>query len=566
MTTGGTTRRLGGQAPNVGLLVDWLEDEYQNTVMAGAVDGARERGFSFTAFCGGVLDASDRNGQDRNHCFELATSASVSGLLVLGGTLGNHSGPVRLTEYLKRYHGIPRCSVGIPLQGMPSVLVDNKAGMREAVEHLLDAHGKRRIFFVRGPDVNEEAESRFGIFRQVLGERGIDVDPRLSHIGNFQPSAGRDAITRALDQGLEFDAVVAANDSMAMGALEALRARGVRVPEDVALIGFDDVEEARFIDPPLTTVRQPLYEQGRQAVRLLVAQMQGSHPGDVTLRTELVRRRSCGCSSTGTALLPETTPLGFEAMFVTRRELIAADLVRAARAAFGGLGAGWERRLLGALVDELLGTRPGAFLSAYQEVLGQAYRVGNPVDAWHDVLSAVRRHALSGLQTDFARYRTAESLFDAARLLTSEVVERAQARKRLEAEHLARKMARAGAALIARFDEQALFDACLEHLPELGIETTFIVERKASGAVSEILFGRSPEGRTARGTPVPSDHLLPPQSMPAPPFSCVVEPLLLGDQMTGYAVFSLGPRNGTVYESLRDQISAALQGARLARS
>lgn len=561
----GHEKKLGGRAPTVGLLVDWLEDEYQNTVMAGAMDAARDRGFNFVAFCGGVLDAPDRNGHARNHCFELATARSVSGLLVMGGTMGNHSGPARLAEYCRRYGDIPRCCIGIALEGTPSVLVDNAAGMREAIEHLLDAHQKRRIFFVRGPDVNEEAEKRYAVFQSVLSERGIRVDPELCHVGNFQPSAGREAMTRALERGLEFDAVIAANDSMAMGALEVLVARGRRVPEDVTLVGFDDVEEARFLDPPLSTVRQPLYDQGKQAVRLLANRMQGAVDGDVVLRTHLVARRSCGCSGSAFSWAPEATAaLGFEALFVSRRDLIAAEVVRAAQASFGGLRSGWEGRLLTALLDDVLGRRPTAFLDAYQEALTQAFRLGNPVDAWHEVLSVLRKHTLSGLHGDFPRYRAAEALFQEARLLTSQVVERAQAEKRLRAEHLARKMARAGAALIARFDEQALFAACTEHLPELGIHSAFVV-RRVDSEVSELAFGLGAVGAIRAGRRFAAQELLPGDVLPGSPFALIVEPLLLGEDASGYAVFSLGPRNGTVYESLRDQISAALQGARLAQ-
>jgi hypothetical protein len=226
------------------------------------------------------------------------------------------------------------------------------------------------------------------------------------------------------------------------------------------------------------------------------------------------------------------------------------------------LKAGWEQRLLGALQDELLGTRPGTFIEAYYDTLTQALSAGNPVDAWHDVLGVLRAHTLSGLHSDFARYRAAESLFQEARLLTSQVAERAQAQKRLRAEHLARAMARAGAALIARFDEHALFDACTEHLPKLGIQSAFIVRRLPNG-MAELAYGLGQTTPTT--TTFAARELLPAGALPPSPHSLIVQPLVLGESMTGYAVFGLGPKNGTVYESLRDQISAALQGARLAR-
>jgi DNA-binding LacI/PurR family transcriptional regulator len=564
-----TARRFGGVSQTIGLLVDWLEDEYQNEVMHGAVDAAAERQLNLICFCGGVLDSPRTNGKERNPVFELASRQCVNGLLVMGGTLGNHSGPTRLAEYCERYRDLPRTCVGIRLAGTPSVLVDNGAGMREAVEHLLDVHGKRRIFFVRGPAMNEEAESRFAVYRQVLAERGMTTDESLQYIGDFQPSAGRVAMERALDQKLEFDAVVAANDSMAIGALEALKARGVRVPEQVALVGFDDVEEARFLDPPLSTVRQPLYEQGKHAVRLLVAQIQGQqNPADVVLRTQLVVRRSCGCvGSDGLSFDNDMgVSLGFEASMIQKRAIVLADLVRAAKANFGGLKAGWEVRLFNACVDDFARHEPTALFSAYQEALQQVFHSGNPLETWHDVLTTLRRHVLFAMGSDAIARQRAEDIFQQLRIETSNTVERAQAHKRLEAEHLARKMARAGAALIATFDEAALFGACREHLPNLGIQSATLVRYGDEPGLAEVLFHTGHETSTEDFPPFEAERVLPDALFPRRnPFALVIEPLFFRAHSLGYAAFDYGSRNGSLYESLRDQISAALFGARLTR-
>lgn len=563
------TRRLGGFAPTLGLLVDWLEDEYQNAVMQGAADAARERTFNLICYSGGVLESPARNGRERNQVFDLASSRNVSGLLVMSGTLGNYVGSERLAEYCERYADLPRCSIGTALSGMPNVTVDNQAGMREAVEHLIRVHGKRRIFFVRGPAVNEEAESRFAVFRAVLAENGIEHEDSRHFIGDFQPEAGREAMGRALDSSVEFDAVVAANDSMAMGVLEALTARGVRVPEDVALVGFDDVEEARFLEPPLTTVRQPLYEQGKHAVRLLAAAMQGvPSKDDVVLRTQLVVRRSCGCTPGGQleTNAGASNKMSLEATLISKRDLITAELLRAAQSTFGGLRAGWETRLLTALTDDLSKRTPGAFMGAYQDALTQASRTQNPLHTWHDVLAALRRHVLAAVSSDIEIYKHAEQLFHEAGLATSQMVERVQAKKRIDAEYLARRMARASAALIGTFDEEALFAACREHLPALGVQPAYIVRRRKGDPVSRLIFAFEGESLSLQKEVTFSpDEVLPEAFRPADtPYTVIVEPLFFGGFALGYLVLGFGPRNGSLYESLRDQVSAALYGARLA--
>jgi DNA-binding LacI/PurR family transcriptional regulator len=564
-----TARRLGGSKASVALLVDWLEDEYQNTVMRGALDAARDRALNLVCFCGGVLDSPVRDGVKRNQVFELATRESVSAVIALGGTMGNHSGPSRLAEYCKRYQPLPACCIGIRLEGMPSVLVDNEVGMRAAIVHVIKEHERKRVFFVRGPAVNEEAESRFRVYKNTLQEQGIPFDEQLTYIGDFQPGAGHDAITRALDADIKFDAVVAANDSMAMGALQALKQRGKNVPGDVAVVGFDDVEEARFLDPPLTTVRQPLYEQGKEAVRLLVALMQGDKSAtDVTLRTELVVRGSCGCLSAESTLTqhdPGST-LSFEAQMIQRRAVVLADLVRSARATFGGLRAGWEVQLLNALIAELGQSMSGAFLASYSELLQNVYRTGNPLDAWHDVLSTLRRHTLGMLSHDAQRARRAEDVFHSARRAVSNAVERAQASRRIEAERLTRRMARASAALIATFDEQALFAACRNEIPALGVTACYLLRYlPGQGEQAELVFsvGSGDEAEGPERT-FPRKRLLPRNFRDHPTSDAlIVEPLFFRDYSIGYAVFGIGPKNGTLYESLRDQISAAMYGSSL---
>ena len=171
--------------------------------------------------------------------------------------------------------------------------------MRQALEHLIVRHGCRRIAFIRGPSVNAEAEHRYAIYRPVLEERGLAFDPTLVCEGTFEKSAGEAAVELLVDERkVQFDALAAANDYMALGAIPALQERDLQVPSDVAVVGFDDIEDARFSTPPLTTVRQPLYQQGEAALELVLAQLEGAQVApQTTAATELVVRLSCGCLS-----------------------------------------------------------------------------------------------------------------------------------------------------------------------------------------------------------------------------------------------------------------------------
>jgi len=177
-----------------------------------------------------------------------------------------------------------------------SVAFENKAGTQMAVEHLISVHGCRRIAFLAGPPENEDAQWRLAGYQERLAAHGIPFDPALVRVANFRQNQAEEAVVAWLAQGVDFDAIFAADDDMALGAYHALSLAGLRVPEDVAVIGFDDVPFAPLLSPALTTVRAPIEDVGRMAAEKLVAQIQGQEVDLLTLLpTELVIRRSCGC-------------------------------------------------------------------------------------------------------------------------------------------------------------------------------------------------------------------------------------------------------------------------------
>ncbi|MEU6477245.1 LacI family DNA-binding transcriptional regulator [Streptomyces sp. NPDC047017] len=171
---------------------------------------------------------------------------------------------------------------------------DNRGGARAAVRHLTGL-GRTRIGHISGPLDQTSAADRLDGFRDVMG----DADPRLVVRGDFTPAGGERAMRELLDRCPGLDGVFAANDLTAAGALRALRERGLRVPEDVAVVGFDDMLPiAEQTDPPLTTVRQDIEEMGRLMARLLLrgrpphTPAESTPPPGVVLPTTLVRRAS----------------------------------------------------------------------------------------------------------------------------------------------------------------------------------------------------------------------------------------------------------------------------------
>ncbi len=177
--------------------------------------------------------------------------------------------------------------------------------MRAAIAHLIEVHGRRRLAFIRGPLTHREAGERYRSYCDALAAYGIPFDPDLvsppylwvQADGTELPANGAEAVRLFLeDRRVSFDAIVAASDTFALGAVPALQACGLQVPEQVSVIGFDDRPASRALTPPLTTLKISMQERGRQALSMLLARLAGeSLPNEVSLPAHLVIRRSCGC-------------------------------------------------------------------------------------------------------------------------------------------------------------------------------------------------------------------------------------------------------------------------------
>ncbi|WP_309630437.1 LacI family DNA-binding transcriptional regulator [Brevundimonas sp.] len=193
--------------------------------------------------------------------------------------------------------------------GRPSMVVDNVGGAVAAVEHLL-AQGRERIVHIGGPSGNLEARERQAGYIQAMTAAGRQPNVVA---GEFTQASGHDATAVLLAEGARPDAIFAANDMMAIGALLALQDAGVRCPEDVAVVGFDDVPIAALMRPALTTLRIEIAETGRRAMDRLVTLITASNDPQATpdaaceiIRPQLVVRQSCGGASSSIALNGET--------------------------------------------------------------------------------------------------------------------------------------------------------------------------------------------------------------------------------------------------------------------
>jgi LacI family transcriptional regulator len=192
-------------------------------------------------------------------------------------------------------HRTPPNSVNIP-----SVTVENKAATHNLIDHLIREHKKRRIIFMRGPVQQEDSYWRETGYRSALEANEIPFDENMVLTGQFERDVAYNSLNTFLGNGkrIAFDAVFAGDDDAAVGVISSLTEHGYRVPEDVAVVGFDDLRLSAFLTPPLTTVSAPTETVGRIAAERLFSLFDKQFQEDMTLLpTELIIRRSCGCGA-----------------------------------------------------------------------------------------------------------------------------------------------------------------------------------------------------------------------------------------------------------------------------
>jgi diguanylate cyclase (GGDEF)-like protein len=565
---------LPRRGPRLGLLADAFDDEFQQQVLVAAEREAREQSLDFVAISGGMLGIELQH--PKGFVFDLLGPHNVDALLICAHTIGHHVTPDQVAAFVQRYAPLPRVCLGVEIPGLSSLLIDNEVGMHTAVKHLITAHERRKIAMIAGPVANPEAQARYRGFARALAEQGMHVDSRRMGFGDFTRASGSLAAGELLDRrGLgagEVDAIVCANDVMALGVLDELDRRGLRVPRDLSLVGFDDLDFARYARVPLTTVRQPVTEQVRHAVRSLAGALHGTPLFEraITFETEFVRRRSCGCRTRSRERvlswpLPGETQ-DFASTKRARQESVVTNLRQAAHGGFDFVSEDWERQLFSTFLEQVAEPETPAFVNCVEDVCYALLRRDSSVGSAHDVLLVLRRDALACVHDSATRGRIYD-LIQEALLVSSDMAAIAQAQQRGELVALMGTVAEATAAMLAAPSLDALGKAAAEHLPRLGIRAgtlALFTEPNRITAESEATLVFSEKGRCDEPLRFPTRQLAPANFLDGR--SAVVVPLGFRGERLGIASLEFGAPDTMLYEELRLVLSSAVTGALLTRA
>ncbi len=546
--------------PTIGLFINEMSGmtDYQECIWHGIYDYTKENGINLICFPGDNLymDSDKKLTNPRNSIYEIASEKILDGILIATTTMSNFVSAEDYAYFLRRFNKLPLVSIGKAPIDIPMVVVDNKAGLKKVIIHLIEEHNKRKLAFITGPLDNPDALERFEAYKEVLIHYGMEFDERYVFKGTFLVESGAKAVDYFIkEEKIEFDAIVASNDQMAFGAMEALKNYGIKVPLDIAVTGFDDSLLSRYSNPSLTTVMQPVYMQSMSACEMLINIIERNKAGELkVLETELIIRQSCGCVSEELKEIKSRTELIItQPVPSDKKSYLISKLKRF------NLEEEFLENLLSSIFNELK-SRADRFAYDFNVLLSGLLSRGKNLGELSNLLSTLRNELFTIFpdETDYI-----EVLIHKSRVILTEILLRRQAQKELEISNVNASLRSALFSLSGNFELKDFLENFKNALNDLRLPYGYILLNDNEKLI--YLFGYSITKGVIKSSEefIESELLLPHNVWPDKNFHLIVYPILFKQELLGRLILHIGETYSFVYESLFGQVSSSIKGAML---
>ncbi len=293
---------------NIGVMIGNVHTGHPRELIHGVRQGAKDCNVNATFFLTTQSSTffekddifSDKPDYDYqlNTIYDYSLLAGLDALIISYGTVSDFLPENEKEQFLGRYKNIPSIILE-SLRGENNIISDNYQGIKEIMEHLLKEHGFKKIGFIGGPDGNLDGEQRRAAYIDTMTEHSLQVTETMIVYGNYSQLSGEKATDVLLSNHPDLEAIVCANDEMAMGAYKACERNGKTVGRDIAVTGYDNMELAKSIDPPLTTADQNGYDMGYRAMMAAIKLCEGEKIDTIKLPSKFMKRKSCGCDGQG---------------------------------------------------------------------------------------------------------------------------------------------------------------------------------------------------------------------------------------------------------------------------
>lgn len=558
------------QFPTIGFISNWpvyqgtTIDHYAHSLIQGISTAAREKNLNLLLGCGFSV-----TGKSPQHHIFWPVPGPGTDFVPVGpwNTDGLIIVPDELTN--KQLHYVrDLLDSGFPVifttpEGPgPLVSVDNIFGIRSAFSHLLK-HGRKRVAFIAGnPGRSGDSEERLRAYHEALSEAGLPFEPELCAYGAHRREGGAAAMQQILSSGQPFDALIASNDLSCIGAMEVMQKAGLRIPEDVAVIGFDDILEARSFSPSLTTIRHPTFSLGYQAVVTLLEYIQGKRQGNakVIVPTRLITRESCGCRSGEFTLRAVQFPQ--DAIINEMAEACFAEARNTPLDEFRS----WSALFLAGILESCRKRKCEPILDVVEQGIQWADAHEEDIRVCQGAASILIENlkSLAAINPDLDSTYAALCI-DRARQEISERIQQHAARSMVRYTEMTSQLGQFTAEILSAMSIEQTAEILARHLPKLGIKNALVTLYDTSSedltSQGKVLFGAGFERKfnglsfNPRAFPIAeiysAEH----------PFQITILPLTIDQNLLGFVAFDAP--NPEMCAALVYNLSAALRTSRL---
>ncbi|HEY1407173.1 MAG TPA: substrate-binding domain-containing protein, partial [Spirochaetota bacterium] len=562
----------------IGLLFGDFYGGYSADLFVNIVKVCRELGHNLLGFSGGFLTNPDPeiSKQDGNFVFDLAHKDSFDGILVTG-SIGNFISKEAMIQFLSKYSGVPIVNIGTHIEGMHNVLLDNQKGMIDLMNHLIEHHNYKNIAFMAGTEENYDAIQRFEAYKTVMNNHGITIDDNLVVNGNFSYKGGIKAFELLEKRKAAYDAVVCANDFMALSVIREMKKRGLSVPDNAAVTGFDDTEESWTTRPALTTIKQPFFNIAHESIKMLLALINGKEtPQNMTIPTELIIRESCGCMTidhlqyiknsdiekVGTPEVPTV---------FSDDKLLMNDLIQKIEHELPFLKNKINvQKTLSDLVDTCMKVMKGSdkkqllekFSTLFDQLLYKEEEVVSIYKLIRVFFIGIRNQFLTGEDRN-----SVQELWNETITLLGFLIKENQSEKKAMLKLESYVVYNINEAFVNTFDMDRLKDVTINNLPHFQFNSFYInlFDNQNRDMVRSLVAYDRNHQLDIKNEPFPATRLFPEKIDATKPFHHVILPLSYKDEHFGYIIYDISTLTCFVYQSLAGQIGGAIKGALLAK-
>jgi len=571
----------------VALLLDWIETSFQIEHWLGVKEVVEGYGGKLSIFSGGMLSGQGGVTSARNSIYELISKNNVDGLIVATAALSHIVSSQEIKSFCSRFSSLPLVSLGMKVEGLPSITVNIKSAFSQMMKHIIEAHGCKKIAYICGPEQHPHSKERYNLFIENMEKYKLQVDDDLIiKMKTSFPEVGQEAIRILIDERKQScDAVVAFNDEIAIRAINALQNRNFDVPHDVIVIGIDNIPESRLTLPTLSTIDQKAQLMGKKAAERLYGIFTGSkQKRSEKIQARFIIRQSCGCFSN------ESQHAALNKVFLDvsaetgTKDFSVQDTAQ-------GLYHFISKQFLSSSVKKSIQTWLYEITDSFFQEITQDYVAEeelflrklelalhfcvlqkiDPVQ-WEEILSELHKISAQYNNDNEIQFKV-NNLLHQGRVLISHAVQRKASSEKAEYDQLVRHFRDLGNKLLERLDLTSILHILSERLPKAGLQPFFLclyeepVESFETKKPPKMFLALRHEKRpfiSSEGIPIPYNNFIPKNvTTDKEDTNLLFQPLFAGSEAYGYIMHSAKPRLGVLYEDFRSRVSNAIKGAML---